>query len=108
MKYMVDIDGTICHTDNSDYPNSKPYMGRIAHFNMLYDMGYEICYWTARGSKSNKDWYEFTLNQLKEWGVKFTSFSVGKPMYDIWIDDKSVNFSHYFRNMDYEDSVNWI
>ena len=29
MKYMVDIDGTICHTENRDYENSRPIQDRI-------------------------------------------------------------------------------
>ncbi len=37
MKYIVDIDGTICTTTNGDYANAEPYLSRIQHFNMLYD-----------------------------------------------------------------------
>lgn len=96
MKYIVDIDGTICSNTDGDYANAKPYDSRIAFFNQLFDLGYEIHYWTARGSSSGKDWKELTLNQLKEWGVKYTSADTGKPSYDIWIDDKAINANEFF------------
>ncbi len=97
-KYMVDIDGTICTQvrPKPDYPNHKPHKERIEMMNKLYDDGHEIHYWTARGSGSGKDWREFTKNQLKEWGVKATSINCGKPMYDVWVDDKAINDKTFF------------
>jgi hypothetical protein len=97
MKYIVDIDGTICTVTNGDYINAEPYLSRISHFNMLYDAGNEIHYWTARGSITGNNWEKLTLNQLHEWGVKYTTAKVGKPAYDIWIDDKAFNVGTYFK-----------
>jgi hypothetical protein len=96
MKYMVDIDNTICETHGSDYENSKPYVDRISYMNLLYDQGHEIHYWTARGGSSGKDWYYFTKDQLAEWGVKYTSFNTGKPSYDLWVDDKAIFSESFF------------
>lgn len=96
MIYMVDIDGTIFDTIGTDYPNSEPIVERIEYFNKLYDEGHTIKYWTARGSNSGKNWYDLTLSQLNKFGVKFHEFNVGKPTYDIWIDDKAVNVDAYF------------
>ena len=97
MKYMIDIDGTICSkTEGGHYAESRPYEDRIKFFNSLYEYGNEIHYWTARGSISGIDWTLLTLRQLDEWGVKFTKFSIGKPSYDIWIDDKAYNVEDYF------------
>tara|TARA_E500000318_G_scaffold13655_1_gene13095 strand:- start:30936 stop:31274 length:339 start_codon:yes stop_codon:yes gene_type:complete len=107
MKYIVDIDGTICSLcivetesggTNNLYENAKPYKHRIEHFNKLYDEGHEIHYWTARGANSNtvKEKTALTEKQLKDWGVKFTSFKMGKPAYDVWIDDKAHNVDDYF------------
>tara|TARA_A100001015_G_C14836876_1_gene650834 strand:- start:471 stop:1001 length:531 start_codon:yes stop_codon:yes gene_type:complete len=90
-KYMIDIDGTICKTENSNYPSSIPNYEMINKFNKLYFNGNEVHYWTARGAISGKNWDEFTLNQLESWGVKYTSINMGKPHYDTWIDDKAVN-----------------
>ena len=101
MIYMVDIDGTICYTTGSNYEESRPIQERIDHFNKLYEDGHEINYWTARGSKSGTDWYGFTKAQLLSWGVIFTTLKLGKPHYDILIDDKAQNDKEYFRNKRY-------
>lgn len=101
-KLIIDIDGTICSdTDGGNYVNAKPLVERIAHFNKLYDEGYEINYWTARGSNSGKDWSALTKQQLDSWGVKYHSLKLGKPAYDIWIDDKAVNVDYYFDQLDW-------
>lgn len=96
MKLIVDIDGTICTNTDGEYEKAEPIVDRIAHMNELYDRGYEIHYWTARGSKSGIDWTELTEQQLKKWNVKYTSVKVGKPHYDYWIDDKCMSAELYF------------
>lgn len=97
MIYYVDIDGTILDTQNSDYENSKPFQERIDKMNALYDEGHEIHYYTARGAKSGTDWKEYTQKFLLENGVKYTSCNVGKPHYDVWIDDKAINSEDFFK-----------
>ena len=101
MIYIVDIDNTICLTRKDvdgkwDYPNSLPYQGRIERVNELYDEGHTIIYWTARGSGSGIDWTELTKQQLDNWGCKYHEVRLGKPSYDVWIDDKAFNDEHYF------------
>ena len=104
MIYMVDIDDTICMTPKVDgvnrYDLSLPLKERIEIINKLYDEGHTIKYWTARGSGSGLDWYDYTVKQLEEWGCKYHEFNVGKPSYDIWIDDKAVNCDDYFETME--------
>tara|TARA_B110000977_G_scaffold200933_1_gene293240 strand:- start:547 stop:834 length:288 start_codon:yes stop_codon:yes gene_type:complete len=89
MIIYVDIDGTICHTNGTDYNDSKPKYDQIYKINKLYDEGNVIVYWTARGTVTQIDWTVLTRNQLNEWGVKYHDVRVGKPQYDLWIDDKS-------------------
>ena len=89
MRYIVDIDQTICYTENSDYPNSRPITKNIARVNSLYDEGHVIIYWTARGGNSGKDWGEFTKRQLTLWGCRYTELWMNKPSYDVWVDDKA-------------------
>ena len=48
MVIYVDIDGTICHTNGTDYNDSKPKYDQIYKINKLYDEGNVIIYWTAR------------------------------------------------------------
>jgi hypothetical protein len=103
MKYMVDIDNTICISKNSDYANSLPIKKRIKTLNSLYDVGYEIHYWTARGMSSGKDWRDLTIEQFKKWGVKYTSLNFNKPSYDVWIDDKAINSEDFFNDLNNRD-----
>ena len=90
MIIYVDIDETICHSENLDNENSLPNFVHILKINRLYDEGNEIIYWTARGSVSGIDWAELTKNQLDEWGCKYTRIETQqKPHYDLFIDDKT-------------------
>lgn len=89
--YMIDIDGTICYTNNSDYYNSIPIRKNIELFNKLFENGHEINYWTARGANSGINWDDHTIQQLKDWKVKCSSINMNKPHYDVWIDDKALN-----------------
>lgn len=99
MIIYIDIDETICYYDSTrDYKLAQPYLHRIAKINRLYNEGNEIHYWTARGTLSNIDYYELTYNQLKKWGASFHSLKMGKPAYDLFIDDKNINSDYFFDN----------
>lgn len=104
MKYIVDIDNTICITKDSNYYESKPIKERIEKINKLYDNGDQITYWTARGANSGKNWHDHTYKQLLNWGCKFHYLKCDKPHYDLWIDDKAVSDAEFFKidpNCDY-------
>ena len=89
MKYIIDIDGTICDTTDSDYEHSVPHRDRIRMINDLYDQGHHIVYWTARGGSSGVDWSELTQQQLTQWGCRYHQLCMNKPVYDVWVDDKA-------------------
>ncbi len=93
MIIYVDIDGTICTqnnlTDGGGYRNAQPRPKQIAKINKLYDEGNTIVYWTARGTVTQIDWLSLTEEQLCRWGCRYHDVRVGKPQYDLWIDDKS-------------------
>jgi len=100
--YYVDIDETICFHNDSDtskareYSKAKPHLARIELINALFGLGHEVVYWTARGSVTGIDWYDLTKRQLDEWGAKHTDLKMGKPHFDIFIDDKAFNSDAYF------------
>lgn len=94
--YCFDIDGTICNTHGSDYPNSSPIPDRVAVVNRLFEEGHEITFFTARGSKTGIDWRELTESQLAAWGVKYHRLLLGKPHSDVYIDDKGVKDIDFF------------
>ncbi len=92
MIIYVDIDETICKTPNSrDYNKARPNKIAINKVNSYYDRGDTVVYWTARGTGSGIDWTEVTTSQLKIWGAKYHELKFGKPIYDIFIDDKNIN-----------------
>lgn len=97
MIYYVDIDDTICTWQKDGrYELAEPFTERIEHINRLYDLGHEVVYWTARGSRTGMDWTDITTKQLKEWGCKYHELKLGKPAYDVFIDDKAYNSNKYF------------
>ena len=106
MIYIVDIDQTICETPYDPinheyrYHNAIPIKHRIEHINKLYDDGHTIIYWTARGSGSGIDWTELTHKQLNAWECKFHEIRLGKPTYDVWVDDKAFNDMEFFWDAD--------
>ena len=106
MTYVFDIDGTICHTSNSDYENSKPIYNRIDKVNRLYNDGNTIIFFTARGMGRHNnnaglaylDFFELTRHQLKTWGAKYHHLLLGKPSGDVYVDDKGISDEHFFAN----------
>ena len=92
MIYYIDIDDTICKSGSpSDYSTAVPIDKAIKKVNDLYDKGHRIVFWTARGTVSGIDWRPLTQRQLREWGAKYHELKMGKPAYDIFIDDKNIN-----------------
>lgn len=91
---IFDIDGTIC-TQEQDYSKAKPFNHIIEKINKKYDEGYTITFFTARGSESGINWSNVTLNQLKEWQVKYHNLYFGKPAGLLYIDDKGININNW-------------
>jgi phosphatidate phosphatase PAH1 len=106
MKYIVDIDGTICSQTDGDYTKALPIVNRINKINKLYDEGHQIIYFTARGmgryqndaNLARARFYQITELQLKMWGCKYHELILGKPSGDYYIDDKGIDANDFFRN----------
>lgn len=107
MRYVIDIDGTICTPgprEEMKYEQAIPIQDRIDKINKLYNEGHTIVYLTARGMgryKNNADlaekqFYGFTETQLKSWGCKYHQLFLGKPSGDYYIDDKAINSDEFF------------
>tara|TARA_Y100000310_G_C20549012_1_gene747088 strand:+ start:556 stop:927 length:372 start_codon:yes stop_codon:yes gene_type:complete len=98
---LVDVDETICtYPTARKYDLAEPVQEAINKVNKLYDEGWYIIYWTARGGsekskKAGRCYWDFTHKQLTDWGCKFHELSTGskgnyiKPPNDLIIDDKS-------------------
>ncbi len=98
MHLYIDIDGTICSkpTPESSYEDCQPIYERIQKVNEFFEKGDIITYWTARGSRSGKNYEELTKSQLQIWGCKYHTILFGKPDYDLYIDDKSHNVESFW------------
>jgi hypothetical protein len=109
MVYYVDIDNTICYYPEGatkqhpgidepipDYDKALPYLERIGKINKLFNSNHIVVYWTARGTVTGLDLYDKTLEQLQQWGCEFTELKLGKPYYDLFIDDRNINSETFF------------
>ena len=98
--FCFDLDNTLCKTTRNKYEKSRPMKKKIKILNQLYEKGHIIKIFTARFmgrsnekvSLAKKLGYSLTKKQLKSWGVKYHYLIMGKPSYDILIDDKSINY----------------
>ena len=93
--YAFDIDGTICTNTYGEYQKATPFVDRISSVNNLYNSGNIIKLFTARGSTTGKDWFQFTKNQLDSWEVLYHELILGKPEADFFIDDKACNDKYW-------------
>ncbi len=110
MKYVVDVDGTICtQTTGRNYWDAVVWPERVAVINQLYDEGHTIVYFTARGmgrftgdpdaaTKAAEILTDLTKEQLESWGCKYHELILGKPHADYYIDDKAINSNNFFEN----------
>jgi uncharacterized HAD superfamily protein len=104
--FCFDIDNTICKTPGNNYSRSVPIKKAIKVINLLFDRGHTIKLYTARYmgrnkdniSKAKKQGRKFILNQLEKWNVKYNYLYMGKPSYDLLIDDKSLFFKKNWPN----------
>ena len=104
MTYVFDIDGTICTNSSGKYELAEPLQERIGIVNKLYDEGHTIVFQTARGmGRTNNNqtaayvlFYDYTVQQLGAWGVKYHSLFLGKPSGDVYVDDKGVKDTEFF------------
>lgn len=86
-----DIDGVIAmKTPGNDYRKARPCTEVVARIRRLYDAGYRIILFTARGSMTGLDWREVTEAQMKAWSVPYHELHFGKPAAKFYIDDRAL------------------
>lgn len=103
LTYCFDLDETLCHSENKDYLNARPIPEMIKKVNYLYDLGKTIKIFTARGmgkyngdiQKVNNSYLSLTKKQLFDWGIKYHELILGKPSYDIFVDDKNITIDYF-------------
>jgi capsule biosynthesis phosphatase len=97
-RIILDFDDTLAFTTNRDFNNAKPNKELIEKTNRLYDEGWQIDIFTARGSiscetrREAREKYEFEMEQwLLEHNVKYHSLSFDKPLAAYYVDDKGIS-----------------
>lgn len=104
LRIVFDIDDTICDNNNRDYANAIPKTEVINKINSLYDSNeYEIVLFTARGMKSCNGDLEKIIKKnkkvLEEWlkqhCVKYHELIFGKPLGDLYVDDKCMEVREF-------------
>lgn len=100
--FVIDIDDTILTTYNRDFENSTPHLDVINKINTLYDNGWTIILYTARGAKSCKTlaarehkYRAITETWLKKYNVKYTKLLFGKENADFYVDDKAMSIQEF-------------
>jgi hypothetical protein len=97
-----DLDNIICRTKKNYYKRSIPIKKSIKFINLLYENNYYIKIFTARFMgrnsdnvlKAKKQGFQFTKKQLKKWKVSYHELILGKPSFDIFVDDKILGFKN--------------
>ena len=110
MRIVFDIDDTICDNNFRDYGHEIPFENVINKINKLYNEGHYIILYTSRGMIScnndiNKILKKYDIN-LREWlknhNVKYHELVFGKPIADLYVDDKCMNVQE-FLNAEFKD-----
>jgi hypothetical protein len=105
LRYVFDLDLTLCSHSAKGYEHAKPLKNRIQVVNQLYDEGHHLTIFTARGMSTfggvklfaKVRWRGTTRRQLKAWGVRYHKLVLGKPAGDVYVDDKGVLADDFFR-----------
>jgi len=90
MQIIIDLDGTIC-TEERTYSRSmaRPLDKAVESVNKLYDEGNTIIIYSARTWME----YEMTFDWLTKHAIKFHQLIMGKPIGDVWIDDRAITYN---------------
>jgi len=94
----VDVDDTICFTENFDYTASTPNEPVIAKLREARTHGWRIVLYTARGQGRSggrielisADVFEEVRSFCERFDVPFDEIVVGKPLARWYVDDKAI------------------
>lgn len=101
LRICFDLDNTLVTypTIPNDYSSVKPIQKMIQLLNVLKKNGHEIIIYTARRMKTHqnnvgkviKDIALITINTLEKFNIPYDELIFGKPIADIYIDDRALN-----------------
>lgn len=89
---VVDLDGTICDEKPTfERSLALPKEGVDKVLEAIASRGYRIIIYTARGWAE----YEATKVWLENYRIRYDELIMGKPIYDLWIDDRAMEFTSW-------------
>jgi capsule biosynthesis phosphatase len=101
LRICFDLDNTLVTnpTNPGDYTTVKPIHKNINMLNYMKNEGNEIIIYTARRMRTHhgnvgkviKDIASITLDTLNNFNIYYDELIFGKPIADIYIDDKCIN-----------------
>lgn len=96
-RIVVDFDDTLAFHQNRNFNDALPNQPLIDKLNNLYDQGWQIDIFTARGSISCSSrqeaaakYYNSIASWLEDHNVKYSDLSFDKPLAAYYIDDKGI------------------
>lgn len=107
-RLIVDLDDTICKTDNGDYANSFPRKEFIKQLHAYKSQGFEIVISTSRNvrtyegnlGKINANTLPVIIEWLAENDVPYDEIYMAKPwcgFAGFYIDDKAIRPSEFLK-----------
>ncbi len=105
MRIVFDLDDTISVHRDRDFANAAPIRETIEKIRKLKADGCEIYIYSARGQNSCKGDLELieqrNRTQIEEWlgkhAVPYDKLVFGKPLGDLYVDDKGVSLPDFLR-----------
>ena len=106
MRIVIDLDDTISRHRNRDFEHAQPISETIEKLRELHAQGFEIVIYSSRGQNSCKG--ELSLiekrnrAQVETWlhanDVPFDRLVFGKPLGDIYVDDKGISLQTFWES----------
>lgn len=89
---MVDLDGVICTEERTfERPLAQPIAGAREAIAELRAAGHTVVIYTGRGWTE----YRVTKQWLDDHGIEYDGIHMGKPIADVWLDDRAVRFTNW-------------
>jgi|TARA_R110002020_G_scaffold38425_1_gene115515 capsule biosynthesis phosphatase len=108
MRICIDVDGTIVPTRQQDqkYEDLIPFNNAVASIQQLKEQGHIIILLTARHMQTcNNNIGEIVAKQgnilipwLNKWKIPYDELHFGKPLADIYVDDRGLPFTGNWLN----------
>ena len=103
-RLVVDFDDTLAFTKNRSWAEAEPNRDLIIHLTNLYNDGWIIDIFTARGNiscETRKDADIKYRDQIESWlfnnHVRYNTLSFDKPLAAYYIDDKSITPEEFLK-----------